>query len=221
MLPGLALLVVVVLGVATAKGGDARLYPPDPRGAVAIFVIDNGYHSDLALPAASLVAGDDPVAVAARRTGRRPWIMFGWGDERFYTEEGFSAARAGDGLRALFMPNNPSVVRVEGLAAAPDKLFSPSAEHRVWISPAGLAGMRRRIDAAMALSAAGAPQPLGLKVADDPDAIFYRGKEHFSILHLCNHWTGDVLNAGGLPVTPLLDTLPAGLKLDLRLRAHA
>ena len=216
MLLALALLVLV-----TSKGGDRRLFPTDPRNAVAIYLIDNGFHSDLAFPAATLTVGDDPVAVMSRRAGEKPWIVIGWGDEKFYTEEGLSAARAADALRALFMPGNSSVVRVEGLTAAPDKAYVASAVNRILVSPAGVAAMRRRIDASIAVSAAGAVQPLGMRQPDDPDAIFYRSVEHFSVLHLCNHWAAQVLHAGGLPVTPVLDTLPAGLQLDLHLRAGA
>jgi len=53
----------------------------------------------------------------------------------------------------------------------------------------------------------------------DPGEAFFASRERFSLLHLCNHWTAELLNAAGLPVTPVLDTLPAGLGVDLRLRA--
>ena len=218
---GSLFLALAVLTLITSKGGDSRLYPADPRGAVAIYLIDNGFHSDLAFPAETLTTGDDPVAVMSRGAGAKPWIVIGWGDEKFYTEEGISASRVGDALRALFMPGNPSVVRVEGLTGAPDKVYVASASRRLLVSPAGLAAMRRRIDASMAVSAAGAVEPLSFRQPDDPDAIFDRSVEHFSVVHLCNHWAAQVLHAGGLPVTPVLDTLPAGLKLDLSLRAGA
>jgi hypothetical protein len=53
----------------------------------------------------------------------------------------------------------------------------------------------------------------------DPGEAFFRSREDFSLVHLCNHWTAELLSAAGLPTTPVLDTLPAGLRLDLRLRA--
>ncbi|MGA2953548.1 MAG: hypothetical protein ABSD80_15085, partial [Caulobacteraceae bacterium] len=48
---GSLFLALAVLTLITSKGGDSRLYPADPRGAVAIYLIDNGFHSDLAFPA--------------------------------------------------------------------------------------------------------------------------------------------------------------------------
>ena len=58
-----------------------------------------------------------------------------------------------------------------------------------------------------------------LPVRRDPDEAFFASVERFSLVHLCNDWTAELLNAAGLPTTPVLDTLPAGLWLDLQLRA--
>ena len=35
------------------------------------------------------------------------------------------------------------------------------------------------------------------------DARFFASREHFSIGHLCNHWTAGVLNAAGMETRPL------------------
>jgi uncharacterized protein (TIGR02117 family) len=214
LLPGVIVLAVALVTLTTAEDADRRLYPPPPDRAVAIYLIDNGFHSDLAFPAASMTTGVDSVAIMARAAGPSPWVVFGWGDAKFYTRQGLSAARAADGLRALFMPGNPSVVRVEGLDRSPDRAYAIAAARRILVSPEGLAAMRRRIDASIA-----SPRPLAERQPGDPDAVFYPSVEPFSLVHLCNHWTAQVLHAGGLPITPVLDTLPAGLKLDLRLRA--
>ena len=48
---------------------------------------------------------------------------------------------------------------------------------------------------------------------------FFVSGEGFSLVHLCNHWEAELLHAAGLPTTPVLDTLPAGLVLDLKLRS--
>ena len=64
-------------------------------------------------------------------------------------------------------------------------------------------------------------QPVRIAGAAPPDTAFFRSVEPFSLIHLCNHWTAELLNAAGLPTTPVLDTIPAGLRLDLRMRAKA
>ena len=50
-------------------------------------------------------------------------------------------------------------------------------------------------------------------------SLFYPANGTFSILKVCNHWIADLLDAAGLPTTPVLATVPAGLMLDLRWRA--
>ena len=50
-------------------------------------------------------------------------------------------------------------------------------------------------------------------------SLFYPANGHFSIFKVCNHWIADLLGAAGLPVAPVLATLPSGLILDLRWRA--
>lgn len=200
--------------LVTARPEDKRLYPPTPSTAVTVYLVDNGFHTDLALPAAALAG--HPAGVAAAAVSRQPWVMVGYGDRRFFIEQGLSARRVLDGLRALFMPDNPSVLRFDGLRAAPDRIYADGVKP-IRLSPQGLAALVARVDASLARGPGGAPVPVAGAV--DPDSAFFAARAPFSLIHLCNHWTGELLNAGGLPATPVLDTLPAGLKLDLKLRA--
>ena len=205
---------LVLATLATARGGDARLYPPRPREAVTVYLVDNGFHTDIALPRAAL----GPLAGrAAAEVTDRPWVMAGWGDARFFIEEGMSLDRAMDGLRSLFAPNNASAVRLDGLPVTPDRYYA-SGVRRVGLSRAGLAHLAARLDATLARDGAG--RPVRLPGRGEPHVGFFKSGETFSLTHLCNHWTAELLNAAGLPVTPVLDTLPAGLILDLKLRAR-
>ncbi len=61
--------------------------------------------------------------------------------------------------------------------------------------------------------------PVMAPIRREPGEAFFASSESFSLIHLCNHWTADLLHAAGLPVTPVLDVLPVGLALDLDLRA--
>ena len=204
--------------LATARGRDAALFPPAAGAGAQIYLIDNGFHTDLALPRASVLARGGALAEAAAATTPDPWIVVGGGDERFYTQSGFTAARVADALRALFWPGNPSVLRIEGLPLAPDRVYVRSAVQPIRVSDAGLARLEARVDRSFALGPNGRPEP-GSR-SEDADRRFFRSGEHFSALHICNHWTSELLNAAGLPTTPVVDTIPAGLRLDLRLRAR-
>lgn len=207
------LLVLLLVTTCTARPGDPTLYPP--RGeTVSVFLIDNGYHTDIALPGELLMRTGGETAQAAQQLTPRAWVLAGWGDQRFYVEQGPWADRAPDGLRALFMPGNPSAIRLTGVSKNPLLIYGDAAVE-VKVSRQSFEQMVARIDRSFAddLQHANAPKK--------PHQLFFRSVETFSILHLCNHWTAEVLSAGGLGVTPVVDTFTPGLRLDLWLRREA
>lgn len=190
--------------------------PADPRrlgGTAVVYIVDNGFHTDLAIPRGALDRAG-PMREALALLPPSPWVLVGWGDERFYTHTGFSTARVADGLRALFGPDNPSVIRLTTLDRAPTQAFYPRDLMAVRLTEQGLAGVVGRIDGAFA-------RPLRSPTRWGPAGRFFASRERFSVLHLCNHWTGEVLHAGGTPDIPLLDTFPGGLRLGLRLNPAA
>lgn len=218
---GRSLAVIVVLALlvatlATARAGDPRLYPAPKGEGVTLYLIDNGFHTDLAIPRALVMVHGGPIARATALTTDDPWVMVGWGDARFYEEEGASFERALDAVRALFAPGNRSVVHLEGVPESPPRAWREGV-HPITVSKAGLAALLARADRSFTLGPDGAP--LRSPALREPDEMFFESGERFSLFHLCNHWTAQALNAAGLPVTPVLDTLPAGLILDLKLRA--
>jgi hypothetical protein len=207
-----ALLVALILAFAVRRPADPSLWPPPAGGEpITVYVVDNGYHSNIVLPRAALARTAGPSARALAEVGPGPWIAVGWGDRRFYTESGFNLRRALDGLRALFAPNNPAVTMFEPLRDRPDRLWRTGVL-RIEVSPPSFAAMVARVDRSLRLKdgapIAGPPGP-------DPKARFFASTEHFNLFKLCNHWTAAVLNAGGLPVRPVLDTLGSGLAFDL------
>ncbi|HEY3798968.1 MAG TPA: DUF2459 domain-containing protein [Caulobacteraceae bacterium] len=208
------MLLLLLLTLATSKSGDPGLYPAKPGDGVAIFLVDNGFHTDLVLPRDAILRDNGNLADAAEGTTADPWIMVGWGDERFYRATSPWQDRIPDGLAAA-IGGRPTVVHLEGVWERPDLAWK-SGLHRIVLSHAGLTALLQRADKALLPSESGGLIP----VAHLPNEGFYRSGEPFSLFHLCNHWTGELLNAGGLPVTPVLDTLPAGLVLDLRVRAR-
>lgn len=208
-----AALVSLVIIFGVRRPADPALWPPGPTtGRVTIYLVDNGYHSNLVLPRDRLAASGGPSARALAGVPPGPWIAVGWGDERFFTESGMNPRRAVDGMRALFAPDNPSVTMFEPLAAAPDRLWRTGVV-RIEVSEAGFAAMAGRIDRSLRL-AAGEPVPGPAGPA--PQARFFSSVERFSLLKLCNHWASDVLHTAGLPVRPVLDTWGSGLAFDLR-----
>jgi uncharacterized protein (TIGR02117 family) len=213
-------LIVVALGllvVLTAHPGDRRYYPGGAGVAkTTIYLVENGFHSDLVMPRSALFARPHPAALAVAVATDKPWVAIGWGDASFYTQHGFSIGRMLGGLRALLLPRNHSVVHIEGLASAPERVYGQGARPIV-VTDAGLERVIDRVDRSLTVESDGQPQRV--QTQSEPDAAFFRSGERFSLLHLCNHWTAELLDAAGLPTTPVIDTLPGGLRMDLRMRA--
>jgi hypothetical protein len=117
---------------------------------------------------------------------------------------------------AALIGGRPTVVHLEGVWGEPDRVWK-SGVWPIRLSSAGFAALLARADRSLVRGPGGAP--VMAPIHREPGEAFFASRERFSGVHLCNHWTAGLLHAAGLPVTPVLDTLPAGLALDLRLRA--
>lgn len=215
-------IVALILGyaayaAATARPGDRTLYPaPHPTQAVVVQLIDNGFHTDLAIPRDRLIAHGGALAELARQGGDHAWIALGWGDRDFYREEGFNGRRIKDGFRALFAANNPSVMRTFGVSREPFNAFARGSVRRIRLSQQGLEAMLARMEASLSLKNG---MPVRAPPGYDPRYTYFESNETFGLARLCNHWTADMLDAAGLPTTPAIDGLAPGLMADLSWRA--
>ena len=210
---------------ATARSADPALWPPAPGApTIDIFVVSHGYHSGIVLPRA-LVAevaaqrNDAALAEVARRFAAYPWIEVGWGEENFYRSVPDVASLSVPlALRALFLPGNVSVMHVVGVTWPPRTTFPKSDIVRVSLSRDGFERALARIGRSFARTGEGGlPEALGPGLYGPSQ--FFRATGTFSLFQVCNHWTAGILAAAGLPVAPVLATLPHGMFLDLRWRA--
>jgi hypothetical protein len=178
--------------------GDPDLRAETP--VARLIVLDNGFHTDLALPRAALEEGGGALAQAVRALPPGDWIIFGWGDARFYVDQSPVQDRLPDGARAFFMPGNASVLMLDPHAGEPGRGMRADRRRYVEVGPQALAALRRRLRATLDLSD-GAPRLVAARPGDD--ARFYAARGHFWILNLCNTWAARTLNAAGFPVRPL------------------
>jgi uncharacterized protein (TIGR02117 family) len=226
LVAGLAALFVLVLllTVIFPRSGDPNLWPPKPdAGLTAIYVVSHGYHAGVVIDRAAMakVAGEQghrsSIAIAQRFANYR-WLEIGWGDEGFYTSVPDAASvTAGLALRALFMPDNPSVLHVVGLTDDPRAAFPKSDIVRVELSEGGFSRMLDRLEASFARNRDNVPDDLGPGLYGS--SRFFRGTEYFNIFRVCNHWVARLLSAAGVPVSQAAATLSQGLFLDLRWRS--
>lgn len=199
----IGLVLAVLVGLITALltwTTPGRLHPVDQTNAVTVMVLDNGFHTDLAVPRQALMRHGGPLAQAVTSLAPGDWVLIGWGDARFYVDQSPISARLPDGARAFFRPGNPSVVMLNPQGADPRSRYAEHERAALTLASADFDRMASRIEASLDLSS-GAPRVAAARPGDD--ARFFASRETFSILHLCNHWTAGVLNAGGVSVRPV------------------
>jgi len=200
------LLIAALIGLVAAlwtltRPGDPALYPAGPdEASVTVYLLDNGFHTDLAVPRAALMDGGGALAVATAGLTPGDWVLIGWGDATFYVDQSPIPGRLADGARAFFKPGNASVVMLAPTAGDPAKRFRPEDRQALRLSTAGMAALRARVQHSLATDPAGRPVQAAVRPGDD--ARFFESRETFWIGHLCNHWTADLLSAAGLPIRP-------------------
>lgn len=171
----------------------------DPDG-VRVMVLDNGFHTDLAVPRAALEARPGPLAEAVRGVGPGDWILIGWGDAVFYVDQRPVERRLPDGARAFFRPGNPSVLMLDPHAGDPSARLPAARTRALRLPPDAFERLAARVESTLDLR--GGRARLATARPGD-DARFYAARGRFWILNLCNTWAARTLNAAGLPVRPL------------------
>ena len=199
------LILAVLIGLIAAlltwtRPGDPTLHVPAPGEGVVLHSLDNGFHTDIALPRVRLEARGGPLADAVRALPPGDWVLAGWGDARFYVDQSPIHHRLPDGARAFFRPGNPSVVMLDAYGRDPAVAWGDERRQSLSLSSAAFDALADRIETSLALEN-GRARIAARRPGDD--AVFLASRERFSILHLCNHWSGEVLNAGGVAVRPV------------------
>jgi uncharacterized protein (TIGR02117 family) len=224
---GLAIILgaLVIAIMATARPGDAALYPPAAGApSVRILISHNGYHSGVLLPRAAVAAlasrnGHGALIAVTTRFAAYRWIEIGRGEEAFYREVptvGAAAIHPGVALRALLRPGNAPVLHVVG-AYDPRIAFPEAHMAALDLSEPGFARLVARLDASFARDNNGLPEDRGPGLYGP--SRFYGATGTFNVLHVCTRWVADLLDAAGVPTAPVLAVMPQGLFLDLTVRA--
>jgi hypothetical protein len=204
-------LVGAILGlVSWSESGPA--WSLEGPGAVPVRVDSNGFHTDLVMARAPLIARGGPLADLVADLGPGDAVRIGWGDARFYVDQSPVTSRLPDGVRALFAPDNPSVVMLSPLDRL-NPVRNTDQQVQLILSPAAFEALAARIEASLDLPA-GAPR----LSASGPDGRtrFYASTETFWIGRMCNRWTAEVLEAAGLTVHPGRTVVAGAVLADAR-----
>lgn len=202
-------------GCAYTRPGDPALYPVRAgQPAVTLYLVNNGYHTNLAIPRERLLARSGPSAEAVGALPAQPWVMAGFGDAVFYKERGAGVKRFGSALRAMFAPGNASLINLEMLEAPPPQLFEARHIAPVRLSEPGFEKLMVELDESFKLEN-GRVIDAGAGVERPGDSRFFEGSLSFSIRRICNHWVGNLLGEAGVPIRPVAATHPRGLMHDV------
>jgi len=178
--------------------GTVWTAPPQPDGgakAHTIYILSNGYHTDIAL-AVDIAAGSSALPVAAadfpNGLSSARYLLFGWGSEAAYTSLlSLTDLSAGTILTALSFDR--SVVHVVPIHGAPEG----QGVYRLDLGD----DQFRRLTAFIAATFVTDDSGRAELVADASHGygdIFYRAAPRFSAFYGCNAWTGEALRIAGV-----------------------
>ena len=194
---GLSLLLLVAVYCAAAIIGSSlprNAGWQQPDDGVTIYVVTNGVHTGLILPASA--AGEDLSLIFRPTDLANPqdagnWLLFGWGDREFYLNTPqWSDIRIGTAVAAL-LGSGQTLLHVDHLQN-PTTVDDPRP---VRLTPAAYRRLVKAITGTLALGADGRPRAIaGYGELD----IFYEARGRYSALNTCNVWTSDRLNAAGV-----------------------
>lgn len=215
------LALLAVLTLVTARPADKSLYPPAAEAPkVTVYVKYSWLHANIALPTGALLehAPNTALAMQSVEMEAAPWTAIGWGDLWYYRERGKTQRRLHDFARSMLRPDNPSVIFIEPLAEAPTPETTGRDVVRLELSEAGFRQLARRLDISFLMEE---DRPVLRGRGRAPGSWFFASHEGSDITQVCNHWIGHLLNAAGVPVTPVTDTMTFGMDRSLRWRAGA
>jgi len=208
VLPLLYLLAALMLGSVVRE-------PPRAAAArdITVFLLDNGVHTDLALPLSNAVFDWTTVidpADARQLYFPLDYVAFGWGDRAFYLETpqwrdmkvatAFKAvAGLGDTvIHATFLPQPRATPNSVAIDVSADEYRALAAS----------------IVASLQTDSTGRAQVIVGRAYGDNDA-FYAAHGSYSLFNTCNSWTNHRLKAAGLKHvfwTPFAHTLVAAYR---------
>ena len=208
VLPLLYLLAALMLG---------HIVREPPRAAairdITVYLLDNGVHTDLALPLSNAVFDWTTVidpADARQLYFPLDYVAFGWGDRAFYLEtpqwHDMKVATAFKAVAGL----GDTVIHVTFL---PQPRATPNSV-AIDVSADEYRALAASIVASLQTDSTGRAQVIAGRAYGDNDA-FYAAHGSYSLFNTCNSWTNHRLKAAGLKHvfwTPFAHTLVAAYR---------
>ena len=167
-----------------------------PASHYSFFVGKRGWHSSITVERAAIPKGTWPPGVVERTFAGSRYLEVGWGDADFYMARHPTVLTA---LDAALLPG-PSVLLVVGLDPPLETALPWSGLERVTCSRAEFRSLCRAIGATFQRDKNGNAQVVGTGLYGRMSR-FYPAHGLYYCLQTCNHWTTQMMVAGGLPAS--------------------
>jgi uncharacterized protein (TIGR02117 family) len=177
-----------------------------------IYVVGNGWHAGLWLPASGINA---LVPSLRMRFPKADTYEIGWGDMGFYQAQEVTAGLA---MQALFASKG-SLLHVVGLSIPASGTLKGVDFAEICVSADEYQHMAQLVAQAFALGTDGKPVAFGRGLYGDSQ--FYMANGDYSLFHTCNRWSAEVLQAGGVPITPRFSLTAGGVLSAVRKQAKS
>lgn len=183
---GPAVLLVPALAAGCAAPPPCRL----PDGPDRVYVVEQGWHVELGLPAEELKG---PLAIYRETFPGARAVMFGYGKRTFMTA-------APDDIREYLLGPvpGPAVIEAVGLTVLPPAAYPGAETVALRLPPDGARALSDFIWQDLDKDRAGRPRLVG--PGSFPGSLFYVARSGYSMMHTCNRWAVDALVAAGEPV---------------------
>jgi hypothetical protein len=169
---------------AVAAMAAAAAPPPSSGDCATVFVVSNGFHSSLAVPAAAAEAAGLPSFGAA-------WTEIGWGEAAAYQAPRLNAGAV---ARVILRPG-PSAMLIAPLRDRPDRIWSEGVVE-FGLSQRGLRQIMADVSAEARRDASGRL----IVLSEQRGGAFVAASTPFRIWRMCNAWASVRLRRAGLPV---------------------
>lgn len=163
---------------------------PDCR---EVFIVHSSWHAAVVVRAHDI---DLTAVPELRDLPAARFVEFSWGDENYFADPHAGVLTA---LKAAFWSSG-SVVHVVAVNDDVKNFYPGAAVAKLRFSRAAYAKLVQFISASFTRPAPGVaarPSP-GLF----PYSRFYPSPRVFSLIHTCNRWVADALEAAGVPIAP-------------------
>jgi hypothetical protein len=189
----------LTLGIFIAATGCRGGPQPPPLAAsttqepALVYIVARGWHTDVGLDVAAMRGRLRPLA---GQFPRARTLFFGFGERDWL----LTRQRTPWQLIEAVWPD-PAAILVTGLEAPPAVAFADYTVLAAATTESGQARLEAFLADELAITPdASGPQPIA--PGPYPGSQFYAATDAYDVLHSCNTWTAEALEAAGLAVRP-------------------